>query len=158
MRSVSSRVGTAISSPVGSLTRVVSSGRLRINCRTPASQKQRDRGRTRRGGANRWEPRTLRQTRLETFTRGQVTGYLWVSAYSCGQTGQGFIDLAPVIDCYSKKVVGWSIADHMRTELVEDALKNAAATTVRPRRRCRCRQKYSNRRRTFSLKPLRPPG
>lgn len=44
-------------------------------------------------------------------------------------TWQGFIYLATVIDCYSKKVVGWSIADHMRTELVEDALKNAAATT-----------------------------
>ena len=45
-------------------------------------------------------------------------------------TWQGFIYLATVIDCYSKKVVGWSIADHMRTVLVEDALKNAAATTV----------------------------
>ncbi len=45
-------------------------------------------------------------------------------------TWQGFIYLATVIDCYSKKVVGWSIADHMRTELVADALKNAAATTV----------------------------
>jgi putative transposase len=44
-------------------------------------------------------------------------------------TWQGFIYLATVIDCFSKKVVGWSIADHMRTELVEDALKNAAATT-----------------------------
>lgn len=44
-------------------------------------------------------------------------------------TWQGFIYLATVIDCYSKKVVGWSIADHMRTELVTDALKNAAATT-----------------------------
>lgn len=45
-------------------------------------------------------------------------------------TWAGFIYLATVIDCYSKKVVGWSIADHMRTELVEDALKNAVATTV----------------------------
>jgi putative transposase len=45
-------------------------------------------------------------------------------------TWQGFVYLATVIDCYSKKVVGWSIADHMRTELVETALKNAAATTV----------------------------
>lgn len=34
--------------------------------------------------------------------------------------------LATVIDCYSRKLVGWSIADHMRTELVEDALKAAA--------------------------------
>lgn len=38
--------------------------------------------------------------------------------------------LATVIDCYSRKVVGWSIADHMRTELVTAALTNAAATTV----------------------------
>ena len=45
-------------------------------------------------------------------------------------TGQGFIYLATVIDCYSKKVVGWSIADHMRTELVADALRNAAATSI----------------------------
>ena len=45
-------------------------------------------------------------------------------------TWQGFIYLATVIDCYSKKVVGWSIADHMRTELVETALRNAAATAV----------------------------
>ena len=45
-------------------------------------------------------------------------------------TWQGFIYLATVIDCYSKKVVGWSIADHMRTELVETAMRNAAATAV----------------------------
>ena len=45
-------------------------------------------------------------------------------------TWQGCIYLATVIDCFSKKVVGWSIADHMRTELVADALKNAAATTL----------------------------
>ena len=35
--------------------------------------------------------------------------------------------LATVIDCYSRRLAGWSIADHMRTELVEDALKAAAA-------------------------------
>ncbi len=36
--------------------------------------------------------------------------------------------LATVIDCYSRRLVGWAIADHMRTELVEDALKAAAGT------------------------------
>jgi transposase InsO family protein len=36
--------------------------------------------------------------------------------------------LATVIDCYSRRLVGWAIADHMRTELVEDALHAAAAT------------------------------
>lgn len=45
-------------------------------------------------------------------------------------TWQGFVYLATVIDCYSKKVVGWAIEDHMRAELVVKALNNAAATTL----------------------------
>lgn len=45
-------------------------------------------------------------------------------------TWQGFIYLATVIDCYSKKVVGWAVDDHMRAELVETALANAAQATV----------------------------
>jgi transposase InsO family protein len=36
--------------------------------------------------------------------------------------------LATVIDCHSRRLAGWAIADHMRTELVEDALKAAAGT------------------------------
>jgi transposase InsO family protein len=36
--------------------------------------------------------------------------------------------LATVIDCYSRRLAGWTVAGHMRTELVEDALKAAQAT------------------------------
>jgi len=36
--------------------------------------------------------------------------------------------LATVIDCSSRRLVGWSIADHMRTELVTDALRAVAGT------------------------------
>ncbi len=36
--------------------------------------------------------------------------------------------LATVIDCHSRRLVGWQVADHMRTELVLDALQAAAAT------------------------------
>ena len=36
--------------------------------------------------------------------------------------------LATVIGCYSRRLVGWAVAEHMRTELVEDALTAAAAT------------------------------
>ena len=36
--------------------------------------------------------------------------------------------LATVIDCYSRRLVGWAVADHMRTSLVEEALNDAAAT------------------------------
>jgi transposase InsO family protein len=35
--------------------------------------------------------------------------------------------LATVIDCCSRRITGWAIAEHMRTELVEGALKAAAA-------------------------------
>jgi transposase InsO family protein len=35
--------------------------------------------------------------------------------------------LATVIDCYSRRVAGWAIAEYMRTELVEDALNAAHA-------------------------------
>lgn len=38
-----------------------------------------------------------------------------------------FVYLATVLDLCSKRLVGWSIATHMRTELVTDALKAAAA-------------------------------
>ena len=54
---------------------------------------------------------------------GDIT-YLPISAAA----GGGNLYLATVIDCYSRRLVGWAIADHMRTELVEDALKAAAAT------------------------------
>lgn len=37
-------------------------------------------------------------------------------------------ELARVLDQYSRRLAGWSIADHMRTDLVTDALKAAAAT------------------------------
>ena len=43
--------------------------------------------------------------------------------------------LATVIDCYSRRLAGWAVADHMRTELVEDALKAAAATRAASRAR-----------------------
>ena len=40
-------------------------------------------------------------------------------------TGQGWLYLATVIDLYSRMVVGWAIADHMRAPLVIDALRMA---------------------------------
>jgi transposase InsO family protein len=42
-------------------------------------------------------------------------------------TWDGWSYLATVIDLASRRVVGWALADHMRTELVEDALKMAFA-------------------------------
>lgn len=54
------------------------------------------------------------------------TKYVGDITYLPCENGQ-FLYLATVIDCYSRRLVGWSIADHMRTELVTDALLAAAA-------------------------------
>jgi transposase InsO family protein len=40
-------------------------------------------------------------------------------------TNEGWVYLATVIDLYSRKIVGWSIRDNMKTTLVNDALKMA---------------------------------
>lgn len=43
-------------------------------------------------------------------------------------TWEGFVYLTVVMDCYSKKIIGYAMADHMRTELVTDALSMATRT------------------------------
>lgn len=62
------------------------------------------------------------------FTADQP-GVKFVGDITYIHTWQGFMYLATVIDCYSKKVVGWSVADHMQDQLVIAALDNAAVTT-----------------------------
>jgi transposase InsO family protein len=47
------------------------------------------------------------------------------SAITYIKTWQGWAYLATVIDCYSRRVVGFAIADHMRTGLIIDALRMA---------------------------------
>lgn len=44
-------------------------------------------------------------------------------------TWEGFLYLATVIDCHTKKVVGWSMADHYRTPLLEAAIDMAASNS-----------------------------
>lgn len=41
------------------------------------------------------------------------------------KTGEGWLYVSTVIDLYSKKIVGWAMAPHMRTDLVCDALMMA---------------------------------
>jgi transposase InsO family protein len=43
-------------------------------------------------------------------------------------TGEGWLYLATVLDAFSRRVVGWAMADHLRTALVLDALTMALAT------------------------------
>lgn len=46
----------------------------------------------------------------------------WVSDITFLWTQEGWLYIAAVLDLYSRRVVGWSIADHMRTELIREAL------------------------------------
>ena len=47
---------------------------------------------------------------------------LWVTDITEHLTQEGLLYCAAVMDAYSRLIVGWSIAGHMRTELVTDAL------------------------------------
>ena len=49
----------------------------------------------------------------------------WVADMTYIWTAEGWLYLAVIIDLFSRKVVGWSMADHMRTELVLTALDAA---------------------------------
>jgi putative transposase len=48
---------------------------------------------------------------------------LWVMDVTEHPTDEGKVYLATVLDAFSRRVVGWSIADHIRSELVVDAVE-----------------------------------
>jgi putative transposase len=56
---------------------------------------------------------------------------LWVADITYIPTWAGFLYLAVVLDAWSRRVVGWAMATHLRTELVLDAL-NMAVWQRRP--------------------------
>ena len=56
---------------------------------------------------------------------------LWVGDISYIPTDEGWLFVASVLDVCTRMLVGWSIADHLRTELCTDAMASAAATRGR---------------------------
>jgi len=50
---------------------------------------------------------------------------LWVADITFVPTANGFLYLAVVLDAWSRKIVGWAMAAHLRAELVVDALEMA---------------------------------
>ncbi len=56
---------------------------------------------------------------------------LWVADITYIPTWTGFLYLAVVLDVWSRRIVGWAMANHLRTELVLDAL-NMAVSQRRP--------------------------
>ena len=56
---------------------------------------------------------------------------LWLGDITYIPTGEGFLYLASVLDVFSRRLLGWSLADHLRTELSLDALTAAGRTRGR---------------------------
>lgn len=53
---------------------------------------------------------------------------VWVSDITYLPTASGWLYLAAVMDLHSRRILGWATADHLRTELVTDALQRARST------------------------------
>ena len=69
--------------------------------------------------------------RVQRQFRADAPDRLWVADVTYVPTWAGFVYLAIVLDVFSRKVVGWAMANHLRTELVLEAL-NMATRQRRP--------------------------
>jgi putative transposase len=95
---------------------------------------------------------------------------LWVADITYIPTWSGFLYLAVVVDAWSRKVVGWAMATHRRTELVLDALNMAvgqrrpqdvihhSASPRGPRRGAAARDRGTLRRMLLLAVGQYPPG
>jgi len=64
---------------------------------------------------------------VERDFRPAAPDLLWIADMTYLRTWEGWLYLAAVQDAFSRRIVGWSMADHMRSELVVDALAMAIA-------------------------------
>ncbi len=62
---------------------------------------------------------------VERNFRPEAPDRLYVADITQHRTSEGWYYLAVVLDCFSRRVVGWAMADHLRSELVVDALQMA---------------------------------
>jgi transposase InsO family protein len=86
--------------------------------------------------ARRWKKTTIADpataARTDRIRRDFTADASRLNSRWCGditniRTWEGWLFLATVIDIASRRVVGFAMADHLRTELVADALANAVA-------------------------------
>ena len=65
--------------------------------------------------------------RLDRDFGAESSNRKWLADITYVPTDEGWLYLAAVLDCFSRKIVGWSMADHLETDLASDALKMAIA-------------------------------
>jgi transposase InsO family protein len=69
---------------------------------------------------------------LERDFTATAVNQKWVADITYIDTEEGWLYLAVVLDAYSRRVVGWAAADHLRSELVEQALTMALTHRAPP--------------------------
>ena len=62
---------------------------------------------------------------LARHLQPMAVNQLWVADITYVRLAEAFIYLAVILDAFSRKVVGWAMADHLRAELALDALTMA---------------------------------
>ena len=100
--------------------------RLMRHADLAGAQRRRVRGTTRRGRQTMAAPDLVGRD----FT-ASAPDQLWVADITYVPTGEGWLYLATVLDAWSRRIVGWAMADTLRTELVMEAL-NMAVWNRRP--------------------------
>jgi putative transposase len=93
------------------------------------------RSRLARGTPARWPGIADRQDRRATAAPDLIgrnftvmaPNLLWTADITYVPTDQGWLYLAVVLDLFSRRIVGWAMADHLRTELATEALAMAIA-------------------------------
>jgi len=71
--------------------------------------------------------------RRDFATTSTAINTRWCGDITYIHTWEGWLYLATVIDLTSRRVVGWATADHLRTDLIDQALTNAVTTRRPPR-------------------------
>lgn len=67
----------------------------------------------------------IAQNRLAQAPPVSALNRVWVSDITYVFTLQGWLYLAAVMDLYSRRILGWATADHLKTSLVQEALQQA---------------------------------
>jgi len=65
---------------------------------------------------------------IERDFTAAAPNHKWLADITYIDTDEGWLYLAAVLDCFSRRIVGWAAADHLRSELVEEALTMALRT------------------------------
>ena len=71
------------------------------------------------------EPAPRPEDLLDRDFTATASNQKWVADFTYIRTWRGFVYMAFILDVYSRYIVGWQIATHMRTDLVMDALEMA---------------------------------